>query len=264
MNTLAQVQTPIGVTETPLAPACSGLYDGGVPVRVRMLNGQLESVEELALLGGADLCAIGDGTPGGWELFQFQVAELVGARTYLLSRRLRGQAGTDAAQTAEWLLGSLVVRLNGTPQQINLNESELGLDRFYRIGPGDRFYTDPSYQSVTQSFDGIGLRPYAPVHLRVQAIDTGDIAVSWIRRTRVDGDRWDRPEVPRGEESESYLVRVSQNGTVVREEIVSQPGWTYSAAAKVADGLVGFYQIEAAQISASFGAGPFTQVILAA
>ncbi|WP_371227070.1 baseplate multidomain protein megatron [Roseovarius sp. 2305UL8-3] len=264
LNALVQVQTPIGVTETPLSPAPSGLYDRGAPVRVRMLNGQLESVEELAMLGGANLCAIGDGTPDGWELFQFQTAELVGARTYLLSHRLRGQAGTETAQTGEWPAGSLVVRLNGTPQQIDLKESELGLERFYRIGPGDRFYSDPSYQSVMQSFDGIGLRPYAPVHLRTRSTDTGDIEVSWVRRTRVDGDRWDRPEVPLGEESESYLVRVSQNSTVVREEIINQPFWTYGAAERAADGLAGFYQIEAAQISASFGTGPFTQVVLAA
>jgi len=264
LNTLVQVRSSIGITETPLKAACPGLYDRGEPVRVRMLSGQLESVEAQDMLDGANLCAIGDGTPGGWELFQFQTAELVGTSTYLLSHRLRGQAGTEVDLLPEWPEGSLFVRLNGTPQQINLTENDLGLDRYYLVGPGDRPFSDPSYQSVVQSFDGIGLRPYAPAHLRAEPTDTGDVDVTWIRRTRIDGDRWDRPEVPLGEESESYLVRVSQNGVLIREDIVSQPNWTYEATAKAADGLVGFYQIGVAQISASFGTGSFDQIILAA
>ena len=37
---------------------------------------------------------------------------------------------------------------------------------------------------------------------------SGDIAISWIRRTRSGGDNWELPEVPLGEESESYEVDI--------------------------------------------------------
>ena len=264
LNTFVQVPTPIGITETPMAAACAGLYDNGPALRVRMLSGQLDSVTQSAMLDGANLCAIGDGRPDAWELFQFSEAQLVAPETYELRHRLRGQLGTEPDQPVTWPVGSLVVRLDHSPRQISLAENALGLERFYRIGPGDRLYTDPSFQSLTQSFDGVGLRPYRPVHLRAISRTSGDVDVSWIRRTRIGGDRWDRPEVPLGEESESYLVRVVQNGQSFREEIVGTPAWSYSTSARIADGVFGVYLIQVAQLSASFGPGPFASVILTA
>ncbi|QGX98752.1 hypothetical protein EI983_10910 [Roseovarius faecimaris] len=264
LNTLLYTPTPIGVTETPLRYAASGCYDRGAALQVRMIGGQLNSVDDLALLNGANLCAIGDGSPGNWELFQFRDAELVGTETYALSMRLRGQLGTDALMPSEWPAGSLFVRFDQTAEQIVLTENQLGLERHYRVGPGDRFYTDPSFQHVTLTFEGIGLRPYAPVHLMAEQSGAGDVALRWIRRTRVGGDRWETPEVPLGEESELYLVRVVQTGNLLREEMVSTPAWTYTAAMRAADGQAGFYEIEVAQISASYGAGPAVRITLAA
>ena len=264
LNTLIFAPTPVGITETPLKYAPGGCYDRGPALRVEMVNGQLSSVTDLELLNGANLCAIGDGSPGGWELFQFRDATLVGTDTYELSFRLRGQLGTEGAQPDAWPAGSLLVRLDQTPQQILLNETSLGQERHYRVGPGDRFYTDPSFQHAVLSFEGIGLRPYSPVHLKTRPTEAGDVQVDWIRRTRIGGDRWETPEVPLAEESEQYLVRVVQDGTVLREEFTTTPSWTYLASAQTADGQTGFYSIEVAQVSASFGAGPFAQVTLAA
>jgi hypothetical protein len=100
----------------------------------------------------------------------------------------------------------------------------------------------------------LGLRPYAPVHLRVNG-SGGDLRVSWIRRTRIGGDRWDTPEVPLGEESERYLLRVRRGAQVLREVTVTVPDWTYTSAARAEDGPDTGKRIEVAQVSASFGAG---------
>ncbi len=217
----------------------------------------MESVSDLAFLAGANLCVIGDGTPDGWELFQFRDAEMIGQDTYVLSHRLRGQAGTGSPQPGAWPVGSIIVRMDGTPLQIGLAEAKRGLARHYRIGPGARPVDDPSYQHAVLAFDGIGLRPYSPVHLRARVQASGDIDYSWIRRTRIGGDRWDTPEVPLGEESEQYLLRVMQGATVLREVMVNAPGWTYSAADQAADGLSGAFELQVAQMSASFGPGVF-------
>ena len=264
LNTLIYAPTPVGITETSLMRAPSGCYDRSAPLRVEMLNGQLASVSDAELLNGANLCAIGDGTPGGWELFQFRDATLVGTDTYDLSLRLRGQLGSDALQPADWPAGSLLVRLDQTPQQILLNETSLGQDRHYRAGPGDRFYTDPSFQHAVLAFEGIGLRPYSPVHLSARPMEEGHLEVEWIRRTRIGGDRWDTLEVPLGEESELYMVRVTQNGQILREEFTTVPHWIYTTTQMAADGQSGFYQIEVSQISASFGPGPHAEITLAA
>ncbi|MDZ7710967.1 MAG: glycoside hydrolase/phage tail family protein [Roseovarius sp.] len=254
LDTLIAAQATVGVTQAPLAPAAPGRIDRGDGLLVRMRNGTLESVSDLAFLNGANLCAIGDGTPDGWELFQFREAELVAPDIYILRHRLRGQLGTEGA--AAWPVGSILVRLDGIPRQIGLAEAQRGQARHYRIGPGGRPVDDPSFGHAVLAFDGLGLRPYAPVHLRVDEAG-GDLAVRWIRRTRVGGDRWDTPEVPLGEESESYVVRVRRGAQVLREVVVPVPEWHYAASARAGDGPDAGKRIEVAQISASFGAGRF-------
>ncbi len=87
-----------------------------------------------------------------------------------------------------------------------------------------------------EGFAGVGLRPYAPVHLKVARQAGGDLAASWVRRTRIGGDSWSGIEVPLGETAEAYLVRVVQGGGILREETVAMPGWTYAAADQLADG----------------------------
>jgi hypothetical protein len=84
-----------------------------------------------------------------------------------------------------------------------------------------------------------------------------------VRRTRIGGDRWDTPEVPLGEEAESYVLRVMQGADVLREEITNTPEWTYSSAAQAQDGLVGPFTLQVAQVSALYGAGVFARLEVA-
>ncbi len=84
-------QAVIGFTETPLWRASAGIWDEGTPLRVNLIDGLLESRPRDALLNGANLAAIGDGTPGNWEVFQFANAALQETGIYTLSGRLRGQ-----------------------------------------------------------------------------------------------------------------------------------------------------------------------------
>ena len=252
-------RSTLGVLETPLRAACAGLYDRGSVVNVRLTSGSLASVSELAMLNGANLAAIGDGSPENWELVQFQNADLVADKTYALTRLLRGQLGSDAWQPSEWPAGSYFVVLDGRPTQVNLQASERGLERFYRVGPASRASDDASYTGVSQAFDGVGLRPLSPCHLRVASNSAGHVA-SWIRRTRVGGDSWEAFDVPLGEESERYLVRVSHGAQVVRESVVTGPTWSYTAAEAAADGAGGGFQLSVAQLSAVYGVGAFAHV----
>ncbi|GAB4283410.1 MAG: glycoside hydrolase TIM-barrel-like domain-containing protein [Roseovarius sp.] len=260
LDLVVQARSPIGVTQTPLLPAPSGLIDRGAPLLVRMLHGSLESVDEARLLAGANLCAIGDGTPGGWELIQFRDAQLVGADSYALGYRLRGQLGTQT--DALWPAGSLLVRLDGTAPQIGLRPGQVGMLRHYRVGPAARPVDDPSYTHTAQAFAGIGLRPLNPVHLRLSGRPGQDLTLRWVRRTRIGGDRWETPEVPLGEEAEAYVVRLVQGQTLVREHTVTVPQWTYSAADQAADGLAGGVEMQVAQLSALFGPGRFATLAL--
>lgn len=260
LNGKAEVSATLGRSETALAAAPPGLWDHGAPLRVKLGTGQLASASLAAVLNGANAMAIGDPAGGDWEVFQFTTATLVGPATYALSGRLRGQQGTDGIMPAAWPAGSQVVLLDGALVQLDLPSAARGLARHYRIGRASRSYDDQLVRHVERAFAGVGLRPYAPAHLRATPAG-GDLRLRWLRRTRIDGDSWQASDVPLGEERERYLLRLRSAGTVLHEETLSAPEWLYDAARRAADGPE--VVIEVAQISASFGAGPFARLVLA-
>jgi len=264
LNQIIAARATIGQLTSPLFSACPGLIDRGQAASVKLASGTLTSISDSALLAGENLAAIGDGTPDGWELIQFRDAELIDKDTFLISHRLRGQLGSDAAQLPVWPVGSYFVLLDGTTTQITLSETMRNIARHYRIGPAQRGYDDPSYQHFNAAFAGIGLRPYSPCHVRAMPDASGALALSWIRRTRIAGDSWDGIDVPLGEESESYLLRVIKDDAVIREVVIGAANWTYSAQAQAADGISAPYSVNVSQISAIFGAGPFASIAVTA
>lgn len=247
-------QAVMGVTQTPLFATGAGIWDDGPALIVNLNAGSLDTRPRQSLLNGANLAAIGDGTPGNWEVFQFAKASLQGPGVYALSGRLRGQLGSDALMPDVWPAGSTFVLLDDRVRQISLLPNERRIAKHYRIGPASRSYDDPSYVHLVETFEGNGLRPYAPAHLRATSSSAG-FEISWVRRTRLDGDDWDGIDVPLAEENESYLLRVRANGALLREVIISAPRWTYTTEMQIADGQVSAFKIEVAQISTTFGPG---------
>ena len=255
LDQIIAASATIGVTQVPLLGSPSGRWDLGVDLQVLLLSGSLESRDADAVLNGANLVAIGDGSTGNWELMQFQDAELIAPDSYLLRTRLRGPLGSDALMPAVWPAGSWLVLLDGSAVQPELSPAQRRIARHYRVGSARRGYDDPSYVHQIHAFDGNGLRPFSPVHLTQSGALGGEVVISWIRRTRIEGDSWDLPEVALGEETESYRVRVLRGETVLRETYVSSPGWVYSVAEQLVDGVAPEDQTEVAQISALYGAG---------
>lgn len=249
----------IGQTQEPLAAARAGLWDRGPALRVRFAAGAVSAAAERAVLNGANLAAIGDGSASGWELFQFAGAEPVGAGEWALGMRLRGQFGSDAGMPDLWPAGSLVVLMTPAVGQISLSPEKRGLQRTWRIGDAAQGFDDADVVERIDSFDGIGLRPYSVAHLRARAV-AGGTEIRWIRRTRVDGDSWTAPEVPLGEEREAYVLRLERGGAVLHEVETTVPVWLYPAAWRAADGPGVVLRV--AQLSARFGAGPFRDLAL--
>ncbi|NAZ35513.1 glycoside hydrolase/phage tail family protein [Rubellimicrobium sp. CFH 75288] len=248
-----------GTTLTPLAAARPGLWDLGPALRVRLASGALASASLRRVLGGANAAAIGDGQTDLWEVFQFAEAELVAPRTWDLRLRLRGQAGTDGVMPRDWPAGSRFVLLDGAVGQWAFPPAWRGRPRHYRWGPASRPPSDPAWRHREVAFRGVGLRPYAVCHLRTRR-GPGGLAVSWTRRTRIEGDRWSPPEVPLGEEREAYLVRLTRNGRPLREVEVTEPRWTWTPAMQAQDGPA---VLSVAQISDRWGPGPFRSIEVA-
>jgi len=260
LNRRLEARAAMGLTLSPLARARPGCWDRGAPLTVRIAGAALQSVGEAALLAGANAMAIGDGSPSGWEILQFRTAELVAPGVWELSMRLRGQLGTEADMPDVWPAGSIVVLLDDALEQVELPSAARGLVRRWRVGPADRPHDDPAYVEIEHAFEGIGLRPFAPAHLRASRDAGGALGLSWIRRTRIDGDGWIGPDVPLGEAAERYVVRVHKGTDLVREAEVAEPGWSYAAAQQSADGAVPPFRVAVAQMSQAFGPGPFTEI----
>ena len=215
------------------------------------------SVTRDALLSGANTIAIGDGTEDNWEVLQFQNAEPLGNGTFRLTEFLRGQAGSDFLMNDTWPVGSFVAVMDGVPQQMNLPLSARNTDRHMRFGPAKQDLSSSSYRYTVRSFQGNGYRPYRVCHARWQA-DTATL--SWIRRTRIEGDLWGQTDVPLGEEAESYIVEVRAGENVLRTSQIEAPSWHYSAEMQLADGGSGSVEFAIAQVSARYGIGPFLSV----
>ena len=260
LNQQLEIPAVMGVTQSVMLASSAAVWDKGAAVRVKLSVGALSSASVADVLNGANVAVIGDGSAENWEVFQFVQADLVAPKTYDLRLRLRGQAGSDGVMPQVWPVGSYFLLMDSAVPQIDLALAARGLARTYRVGQANLGYGDKQAVSTSKAFSGIGLRPYSVAHLRAVGGAGGTIGLSWVRRTRVEGDSWFGMEVPLGEDEELYQVQVLQPDRVVRQEYVGNPRFSYSASMQVADGVGAAFSLSVAQMSGRFGAGPAQQI----
>jgi len=257
LDTLLAQPAVIGVLETDLFGGPVGRWDYGNQLFVRLFSGQLQSRPILDIFSGANVLAI-ENSLGEWEILQFSTAQLVGPSKYQLSGLLRGQGGTESALQNPVSNGARVVLVDRALSQSQLRLDQRGLVLNYLYGPASRPIDDSTYLSLSKSFDGVGLRPFSPVHLRaIRDKSSGDIAISWTRRTRIGGDSW-IGEVPLGEEFERYALEILSGQTVVRQLELSTAGYTYPSSLQLADfgqPVSMALSLRLSQISQTFGPG---------
>ncbi|MSU89012.1 host specificity protein [Rhodobacteraceae bacterium 2CG4] len=244
----------VGTTLSPLPAAQPGRW-AEQSVDIALSEGPLLSRPQQDVLNGANVAALRGAGHADWEVIQFREAELIAERTYRLSGLLRGQAGTDGVMPLTTAAGADFVLLDGSAEQLELPLDALGLERHLRVGPAGRPFDDPSYRHLVFSPAGAGLRPYTPVHATARRGGAGAIDLRWVRRTRTGGDNWAIADVPLGEVSERYQVRVLSGSALLRETEVGAAFWTYTAAMQAADGAPADLEFRIAQISDTYGPG---------
>ncbi|WP_040425594.1 phage tail baseplate protein, partial [Afipia birgiae] len=228
----AFVPSVIGETLDALPAGPTSCWDRGGEVHVALYGGALASVTEARVLDGANAAAVLN-TAGTWEILQFANAELAGDKTYKLSRLLRGQAGSEYAVADPLPAGSPFVLLDDYVVTIARGLGALDRAIDLRIVATGRSHDDPSALAMTVTPQPTALMPLSPVY--VKAVRAGDgIHVSWIRRTRRDGDNWG-VEVPLGEDAEAYTLDILSGASVVRSISSSAPSALYAAADERAD-----------------------------
>ena len=264
LDRVVGAEATIGRTASALMPGPASRWDEANALTVELVSGALASAEALAVLGGANRAAL-ETPDGDWEVIQFREAELVAPDAYVLRGLLRGQAGTETAMRAPLAAGARFVLLDDAVSELGLGDAERGLDRLWLYGPAPLPYDDFAYDSETRAFDGVGLRPLSPVHLRARRGGDDAIHLAWTRRTRIGGDSWAGLDVPMGEETEAYEVEIRDGETVKRVIAAAVPQADYAAADQIADfGGMDFTTLDITvyQLSRAFGRGTGRSVTL--
>jgi len=234
LDTLLSKPATIGETTADFYSGPLWRWDNVNALSIKLYNGALSSLDDLSVLGGANVIAV-ENADGGWEVLQFANATLTGTNAYTLTRLLRGQAGTEAAMRSPVASGARIVLLDGAPQQLDLAPSEYALPFNYLYGPQSKPISDASYQEVSEQFAGVGYRPFSPCQI-AGALSGGDIVLAWIRRDRSPAaDSWDQTEIPMSEASESYEVDILSGSTVLRTLSSTSASVTYTSAMQIAD-----------------------------
>ncbi|KQN00857.1 hypothetical protein ASE85_09565 [Sphingobium sp. Leaf26] len=225
--------------------AVMGSVDAALPAGSATLVDRLHTLSVTLLaqdmdLGGADAAAQRQGRNlclVGRELMQFETAERIGPDHYRLGGLRRGLRGTEWAmaghEAGERFLLIEEDRLVEPLAALGSVGETGAMLRVAALGLGD---VAPVEAALT--IEGMALVPPSPVHLTVAARD-GGWRIGWVRRSRA-GWHWSNGgDVPLGEETERYAIRLLDGAAVLRSVESAVPHWTYEAAMIAADGSAG-------------------------
>ncbi len=240
------------------------MVDSASLLNVTLTQGELFSVTQMAMLGGANHFAYG--ADGRWEIIAAQTCSLVSGTSYVLQNLLRGRFGSEWAMGLHAVGDALILLDTTDVAAIAMDSGSIGLSYLYRGVTVDRDISTDANRAF--AYQGVNLTPLAPIALTGNRDpSSNDWSLTWIRRTR-DGGEWrDYVDASLGEATESYAIDVYADGTyaaVKRTITVNAPSCAYASADQISD--FGANQatlyLKLFQISATVGRGyPLTTSI---
>jgi len=216
----------VGVTTTALG-AWDGIYASDEKNTVTVtLNAAASSYTDDAIINGtAPLWLIGD------EYLYARTATLVTGTTYTLSGLYRARRGS-ASGASTHAIGDRVVLMRTTGlRRLPMENGQLGVEFSYKAVTFGKATTTATEDLFTDN--GVGLKPFAPVHLVANSAGGGTYAVTWTRRTRLSCRFTGSLGIntPLGETTESYAVDVWNGSTVTSTQTVTSAAATVTASA---------------------------------
>jgi len=255
--------TTLGTCSNSIGSVEHRVIDNASLLTVTLTQGELYSITQLQMLGGANHFAYG--VDGRWEIIAAQTCTLVSGTTYTLSNLLRGRFGTEQFMGSHANGDSLVLLDTTDVAAIVMGAGTIGLSYLYRGITVDRDISTDSNRAFT--YAGVNLKPLSPIALTGNRDASNDWAMTWVRRTR-DGGEWrDNVDASLGESSEAYQIDVFSDGTyttVKRTISATSASAAYTSADQTTDfgGNQGTLYLKIYQMSATVGRGyPLTQSI---
>jgi hypothetical protein len=211
----------------------SGRIDHGRVIEAAFAFGALSSVGREALLGGANRFAM-RASNGAFEIGAFGQAVEVAPGEWRLSQLLRGLAGTEAEMATGAEEGAEIVLLDAAVKPLGIKASERDTPLNWIF---EGLNVGASTSPIRQFAGGVrAVTPFSPVHVRARRVG-GDMLITWIRRSRDNGDDLSAAEIALDEPFERYRITLNFGGNVLRVAELDAPEFIYSAAMQSTDGV---------------------------
>ena len=222
------------VTAAAGAPASPWTWDSTNTLTVRLTAGELDSATELEVLNWGNMAAL-IAPDGSAEIIQFATATENPDGTWTLSRLLRGRRGTEDLISSRAAGDAFVLLDDARLAFGDDTTAEAALRNFRAASIFETWMTANSQAS--KSARGRAEQPYAPAQVAGSRDMSGNLTITWLRRTRVGGEWLDGTgTVPLSEASEAYEVEILNGSTVVRTITgLTSASASYSAANQTTD-----------------------------
>ena len=169
-----EVTLPVymGALLTDMKTGPVGRWDYGTVIDIFLPGVNLSSLAQDDVFSRRNVFAVE--TPKGWEVFKAANAQLVAPNTYRLSKLLRGLDGSSVVTMDIIPAGARVTLLDIGWATLPVPESYIGERINLTAQAAGREGEDLEIE-----YKANYLRPLAPVHIKINRIDT-DIIISWI------------------------------------------------------------------------------------
>ncbi|NJO82928.1 MAG: hypothetical protein HC828_08980 [Blastochloris sp.] len=217
--------TTMGVCESVLGDGSYGYWDRNSTVDVELFDGELSSEEEIDVLNGSNTALIGT------EVVAFTTATLIDTRTYRLSGLIRGLRNTQSS-IATHVADERFLLLNTAVKFHQVDLAARDSTRNYKAISVGSEIDETDEQSLTLAMTTF--RAWSVVHVKATR-SSGDLAITWIRRTRGFVRQYSGSSAPLLTSNESYEIDIMDGSTVVRTISSSTPSATYTSADQTTD-----------------------------
>lgn len=228
------------------------VWDEGNTINITLIDpaDTLFSVTEDEVIEGNNLGMLGD------EVIQWQYATLEADGSYTLSRLLRGRGGTEWACDSH-SAGEDFVELNFNKLTFVMMDID-DKNRYVQFKMTSVGMPINSFVIISAPIYLRNLKPLSPQHVAGVRNGSGDVAITWVRRTRIGGEWNDGQDVILGEIGEVYELDIYDGSTLVRTVIgLITSTFTYTAAMQVTDfgSTQSSVDVDVYQISNTIGRG---------
>ncbi len=203
----------LGRLAADLPPGPVGRWDENAALLVETPSASFVSAPPGAVFAGANGVFVD--TLDGWELLQFQTAEIVGPELVRLRRLLRGQRGTSASGAPR---GAVCVLADANLRRVDLAPEDFGVERVFRIA--DRGGFSPVRPHVVNDFAAL---PWRPAHLRAAWTGEG-LQITWTARRPEYSDNWEFPE---RDNSGTFRLSLLAEGDIVDIAQATSGAWMF-------------------------------------